>query len=61
MVNGYKSDHDHDTLVFAHGHLSKLTTFDHLTTVTSKFWLMNDSLDLLMAVMLDFDDDLGTN
>ena len=30
---------DHDTLDFVHGQWSKLTNFDHLTTVILKFWL----------------------
>ena len=38
LVKGQKIYHDHDTLDFAHGQWSKLTNFDHLTTVILKFW-----------------------
>ena len=40
VVDGQKqfNDHDHDTLDFAHGQLSKLTNFYHLTTEIFKFW-----------------------
>ena len=38
MVNGKKTDHDHDILDFDNGQIDKLTNFDHLTTAILKFW-----------------------
>ena len=47
MVNGQKTDHNHDILKFAHDQWSKIANFGHLTTVILKFW----SLSFVMVEM----------